>query len=46
MNTVQKYETEEIVGQVKLTTTNHTKGRFSSKEDDVVYMAGLETNLP
>ena len=27
---------EEIVGQVKWTTTNHTKGRSSSKEGDVL----------
>ena len=35
---------EEIVGQVKWTTTNHTKGQSSSKEGDVVYMVGLEGN--
>ena len=28
---------EEIVGQVKWTTTNHTKGRSSSKEGGYVY---------
>ena len=33
---------EKIVGQVKWTTINHTKGRSSSKESDVVYMVGLE----
>ena len=33
---------EEIVGQGKWTTTNHTKGRSSSKEGGVVYMVGLE----
>ena len=30
-----------MVGQVKCTTTNHTKGRSSSKEGEVVYMVGL-----
>ena len=29
-------------GQVKWTTTNHTKGRSSFKESDVVYMVGWE----
>ena len=33
---------EEIVGQVKWTTTNHTKGRSSTKESDVVYTVRLE----
>ena len=33
---------EEIMGQVKWTTINHTKGQSSSKEGDVVYMVGLE----
>ena len=32
----------EFMEQVKWTTTNHTKGRSSSKEDDVVYMVRLE----
>ena len=44
----QKYSrvwTEEIVGQVKWTTTNHTKGWSSFKEGDVVYMMGLEGSL-
>ena len=41
-DTVQQCGMEEIVGQAKRTTTNHTKGRSSSKEDDVVYMVGLE----
>ena len=34
--------TEEIVGQEKCTTTNHTKGWSSSKEGDIAYMVGLE----
>jgi len=33
---------EEIMRQVKGTTTNHAKGWSSSKEGDVVYMVGLE----
>ena len=33
---------EEIVGQVKWTTTSHNKGWSSCKEGDVVYMVGLE----
>ena len=33
---------EEIVGQVKWTTSNHTKARSSFKEGDAVYMLGLE----
>ena len=33
---------EEIVGQVKWTTINHTKGQSSSKEGDVVYVVVLE----
>ena len=33
---------EEIMGQAKWTTTNHTKGRFSSKEGNVVNMVELE----
>ena len=32
----------KIVGQVKWTTTNHTKGWSSSEEGDVVCMVGLE----
>ena len=33
---------EEVVGQVKWTITNHTKGHSSSKEGDVLYIMGLE----
>ena len=33
---------EDIVGQVKWTTTNHTIGQAPSKKDDAVYMVGLE----
>ena len=33
---------EEIIGQMKWTTTNHTKGWSSSKEVDIVYMVGLK----
>ena len=33
---------EEIVGQAKWTTTNHTKCQSSSKEGDIVYTVGLE----
>ena len=29
-------------GQAKWTTTNHTKGRSSSKKGEVVYVVGLE----
>ena len=36
---------EEIVGQAKLTTTNHTKGRYSCKEGEVVHMVGLDGSL-
>ena len=32
---------EEIMGQAKQATTNHIKGRSSSKEGAVVYMMGL-----
>ena len=32
---------EKIAGQMKWTTTNHTEGWSSSKEGDVMYMAGL-----
>ena len=32
----------EIVGQVKWTTTNYTKGQSPSKKDDAVHMVGLE----
>ena len=35
-------EPEEVVGQVKWITTNHTKGQSSSKEGDAVYMMGME----
>ena len=42
MVTVQQCGAEEIVGQAKWTTNNHSKGRSSSKEGDVVYMVGLE----
>ena len=42
VDTVQKYGVEENVGQVKWTTTNHTKGQSSSKEGDVVFMVELE----
>ena len=41
VDTVQSCGTEEIIGQVKWTTTNHTKDWSSSKEGDVVYMVGL-----
>ena len=37
---------EEIVGQAKWTTTNHTKGWSSAKEGDVVYMGGIGFLLP
>ena len=40
VDTVQSCGTEEIMAQVKWTTTNHTKDRSSSKEGDV-YMVGL-----
>ena len=33
---------EEIMGQLKWTTNNHTKGLTSSKEGDVLYVVGLE----
>ena len=33
---------EEVVGQVKWITTNHTKGQSSSKEGDAAYMMGME----
>ena len=36
---------EAIVGQPKLTTTNHTKGQSSTKEADIVYMVGLKGSL-
>ena len=42
VDTVQECGTEEIMGQGKRATTNHTKGQSSSKEGDVVYMVGLE----
>ena len=41
MDTVQSCGTEEIMGQLKWTITNHTKDQSSSKEGDVVYMVGL-----
>jgi len=41
---VMSDETEETVGQAKWTTANHTKGWSLSKEDDIVYMVGLEGN--
>ena len=34
--------TEEILGQANWTTTNHNKGQSPSKEDDIVYVVGLE----
>ena len=33
---------EEIMGQLKWTTANHTKGQSSSKDGDVMYMVRLE----
>ena len=42
VDTVQQCGMEVIVGQVKRTTTNHTKGQSSTKECDVLYMVGLE----
>ena len=44
MDTVQLCGMEEIMEQGKWTSTNHTKGQSSSKEGDVVYIAGLEGN--
>ena len=41
MDIVQYCRTEEIMGQVKWTTTNHTKGQSPSKKDDAVYVVGL-----
>ena len=36
---------EQIMGQVKWTTANHTKGWSWSKEGDVVYMVRLVSVL-
>jgi len=36
---------EAIVGQPKLTTTNHTKGGSLPREGDAVYMVGLKGSL-
>ena len=44
VDTVQSCGMEEIMEQGKWTSPSHTKGQFSSKEGDVVYMAGLEGN--
>ena len=33
---------EEITGQGKWTTANHNKGQSSAKEDDAVFIVGLE----
>ena len=33
------------MGQAKWTTTNHTKGRYSCKEGEVVHMVGLDGSL-
>ena len=41
-DTVQSCGMEEVMGQGTWTSTNHTKGQPSSKEGDVVYIAGLE----
>ena len=41
MDIVQWCGMEEILGQVKWTTTNHTEGQSSAKKGDV-YMVGLE----
>ena len=41
VDTVQECGMEEIIGQVRRTITNHTKG-WSSNEGDAVYIMGLE----
>ena len=42
MDAIQLFGMEEIVGQVKWTTTNHTKGWSSSKGGNVVYIVWLK----
>ena len=42
LDTVQSCGMEEIVEQAKWTTTNHTKGWSSFKDDDAVYTVVLE----
>ena len=41
VDTVQSCEKEEIMRLAKWTTANHTKGHFSSKQGDIMYMMEL-----
>lgn len=41
-DTVQQCGMEEIVGQGKWTTNNHTKKAYLHQEGDIVYRVGLE----
>lgn len=42
MGTLQQHGMQETKKQAKWNTINPIKGQSSSKEDDVVYMVGLE----